>query len=109
VIAYHGSSKAFDKFKMPRNVHNLNYGPGIYFATDPKDASEYAGPQVHWRMEDMEAQRELQQDPGHQKELKAIARKHGLKSTVDTRHPNWEKFRQDSTDLEHRKISEKMG
>lgn len=107
-VGYHGSTMAFEDFKPPTHDTDLNYGPGIYFAKDPKEASEYARPQI-WKESDRKAASEVTKTKAFKDGAKRLARKHGLKSTLDTRHPNFGAFSKESRELEDKLVSKKMG
>jgi len=111
IKAYHGTVRIFDRFKLPKKSGPvLNYGTGIYASTDPKEASDYAGPQASRRDEDAAAYTAMRADKQFNKKLDSHARHYGLKDSRDYGHPNYDKFNSDVIKPhEENYLSEKLG
>lgn len=109
-IAYHGSTVPFEEHAKPKKSAKgaLNYGPGIYYATDPEEASAYAEPQIHRVNSHAQAFYEIQKEPGYREYQNQMAAKFGLKSSVDTRHPNYHKFSDHMLSYDKQKVAEKL-
>jgi hypothetical protein len=110
-IAYHGSTQAFEEHTRPKKdpKATLNYGPGIYYATDPEEASSYAEPQIARVDTHAQAFSEVQKDPQYKIYRDKVAQKFGLSSSTDTRHKNWEKFADHMFEYDKQKVAEKLG
>ena len=110
-IAYHGSPVAFDEHERPKKdkESHLNYGPGIYYATDPSDASGYAQPQIARNKDHSNAWASLISTPEYQAHRDSLVHKYGLKNSVDVSHRNYRKFADELTDYDNQKVSQKLG
>lgn len=110
-IAYHGSTRAFEEHEKPKKSTKatLNYGPGIYYTTDPQEASEYAEPQIARVSAHVKAYHDIMKEPGYKAYRDEIAQKFGLANSIDTKHKNWKKFRDHMLQYEMQKVSEKLG
>jgi len=111
IKAYHGTAREFDKFKTPKKSGPvLNYGTGIYASTDPKEAADYAGPQVSRRDADAAAYDAMRSDKKFNKKLDQHATHYGLKHSRDYDHPNYDKFNAEVLKPhEENYLSEKLG
>jgi hypothetical protein len=109
-IAYHGSTVPFEEHAKPKKdpKSQLNYGPGIYYATDPEEASSYAEPQIARINDHSSALTEVQKEPGYREYRDSVASKMGLSSSVDTKHKNWDKFADHMLSYDKQKINEKL-